>query len=87
MGALRWYTENKIRGRLIIDRFHERQEMSSKAEVLLALFENVQFQKTRRVTAYEKLEFLGERRMQEPIMLWRQFVVESRKQELAERYF
>jgi len=52
VAGLKNYTERKQKNRLIVKRFQERQEMGTKVEVLLALYDNIEAKKEQRSLFY-----------------------------------
>jgi len=60
--GLRDYWEKRKKNRMIIDRFMERSEMSTKVEVLLALYDNIEFKKEQRNLFYTKMVYFAEKR-------------------------
>lgn len=87
LGALREYADKRIKNRLIVERFQERSELVLKAEVLAKLHRNIAVSQTQKNAFYEKTVFLAQRRLAEPFLQWVRYVLESRLEARADKFF
>jgi hypothetical protein len=61
--------------------------LAIKAEMIAALYANIQQRTTQRELFYEKTVFLAQQRMVEPFHQWKVFALEQKSEDRAKEFF
>ena len=78
---------NRVNHKMIIERFQERSELILKTDVLLQLHTNIQAKKQQRTMFAHKMIPFGQKRIEQPFVMWMDFTIDERKEAKAMEFY